>query len=244
MVISMMATRRCFFSVKYSAKACRNSTLRSLPVAVIGISSRMRTSFGTWKPPRCLRQCSEIPASSAVAPGFSLTKADTASPHCGCGRPTTAAFCTAGCASSVSSIFTEATFSPPDLIMSFLRSRNSTSPLLVDQREIAGMVPAEFARLFGGLRVLVIAHHHVRPAMHEFAGLAARQQIAVVVHDRGLVDNQQLAPVIAEAVELHGPGCDIVVAGYISVWPLVSTKFGHMSAIARSSSGRPIGAMV
>src|SRR5260221_9495322 len=128
-----------------------------------------------------------IPASSADAPGFSFTNADTASPHCGCGNPTTAAFCTAGWASSVSSILTEATFSPPDLIMSFLRSRNNTSPCSSTRARSPVMMPAEFERLFGRLRILVIAHHHVRPAMHQFAGLAARQQIAVIVHDRGLV---------------------------------------------------------
>ena len=73
----------------------------------------------------------------------------------------------------------------------------------IDQCEIAGVVPAEFARVLGGLRILVIAHHHVGPAMHQLAGLAARQQMAVIVHDRGFVDDQRFAPVIAEAVELH-----------------------------------------
>src|SRR6202022_3823160 len=49
--------------------------------------------------------------------------------------------------------------------------------VLVDQGEIAGMMPAEFARLFGRLRILVIAHHHVRPAMPQFAGLAAGKRM-------------------------------------------------------------------
>ena len=59
-------------------------------------------------------------------------------------------------------------------------------------------MPAEFARLFGRLRVLVIAHHDIRPAMHQLARLAARQEVAVVIHDRGLIHDQRLAPVIAE----------------------------------------------
>lgn len=41
---------------------------------------------------------------------------------------------------------------------------------------------------------------------HQLADLAGRQQIAGIVHDRGLVDEQRLAPVVAEAVELDlGP---------------------------------------
>ena len=72
----------------------------------------------------------------------------------------------------------------------------------VDEREIAGVMPAEFARLFGRLRVLVIAHHDVGPAMHQLAGLSARQQMALIIHDRGLVHDQRFAPVIAETLQL------------------------------------------
>ena len=38
--------------------------------------------------------------------------------------------------------------------------------------------------------------------MHQFAGLAPRQQMAVIIHDGGLVHDQGFAPVIAETLEL------------------------------------------
>src|SRR6202171_1013885 len=48
--------------------------------------------------------------------------------------------------------------------------------VLVDDSQIAGVMPAEFARLLGRLRVLVIAHHDIRPAVHQFTGLPWWQQ--------------------------------------------------------------------
>src|SRR3989442_1386741 len=57
----------------------------------------------------------------APAPSRSTMIAFTASPHCSSGTPTTATSSTAGWVESTFSISTEYTFSPPVMIMSFLR---------------------------------------------------------------------------------------------------------------------------
>ena len=57
-----------------------------------------------------------------VAPGLGTTTAVTASTQYGCGMPNTATSATAGCSNIASSTSRLATFSPPLLIMSFLRS--------------------------------------------------------------------------------------------------------------------------
>src|SRR5207253_11012288 len=62
-----------------------------------------------------------------VASSFlSMTKATGTSPQRSCGRPTTALSTTEGWLSSTCSTSTEAMFSPPEMMMSLLRSRIST----------------------------------------------------------------------------------------------------------------------
>ena len=56
------------------------------------------------------------------APGASTTSALTVSPHFSSGTPMTATSATAGCGNSASSTSIDDTFSPPEMITSFLRS--------------------------------------------------------------------------------------------------------------------------
>ena len=57
-----------------------------------------------------------------LAPGFSSTNASGVSPHFGCGLATTAQAITAGWRYSASSTSSELMFSPPEMMMSLLRS--------------------------------------------------------------------------------------------------------------------------
>jgi hypothetical protein len=65
-------------------------------------------------------------ASVALEPGFNWMKAHGVSPHFSSGRATTAASCVAGCLYRAISTSTDEMFSPPEMMMSFLRSLIST----------------------------------------------------------------------------------------------------------------------
>jgi len=95
-----------------------------LPVEVLGRVANS-TAFGHLKWARCSRQKSMRSAPEASAPGFNATKAFGTSPHFGCGIPTTAHSRTAGCFTRVCSTSMVEMFSPPLMMMSFLRSRSS-----------------------------------------------------------------------------------------------------------------------
>ena len=60
--------------------------------------------------------------SVSFAPGFRTTTAAGTSPHCGSGAETTAHSSTAGCAKMARSTSMDEMFSPPLMMMSFLRS--------------------------------------------------------------------------------------------------------------------------
>ena len=61
----------------------------------------------------------------AVAPGFSITKAQGVSPHFSSGLATTAALATSGWAMITPSTSMVEMFSPPEMMMSLERSRSS-----------------------------------------------------------------------------------------------------------------------
>ncbi len=61
----------------------------------------------------------------AVAPGLRVTKALGTSPHRSSGTPITATSATAGCLYRVFSTSMVEMFSPPEMMMSFLRSLSS-----------------------------------------------------------------------------------------------------------------------
>jgi len=63
---------------------------------------------------------------STDASGRSTTIALTASPHFSSGTPITATSATAGCENRASSVSIDDTFSPPEMITSFLRSEMVT----------------------------------------------------------------------------------------------------------------------
>ena len=161
-----------FFPAKCSLNACRNSTLRSLPVAVIGISSRMLHQF------RHL-EAAEMLSAMLGDPGFIGLRARLQLDEGG-HRLAPLRMRQADHGGVLHGGMGEQRFLDLDggdilaagLDHVLLAVEEQHLAVFVDQREIAGVMPAEFARLFGRLRILVIAHHHVRPAMHQFAGLA------------------------------------------------------------------------
>src|SRR5919202_273757 len=104
------------------ACASRRLRLRILPLGFLGRLSTTTTALGTLKLARCCRQCAITASSASSWPAFGTTTAVTASIHTGCGRPTTATSATPGSWYTTSSTSRLATFSPPLLIMSFLRS--------------------------------------------------------------------------------------------------------------------------
>ena len=63
---------------------------------------------------------------SGVGPGATTTSAVTVSPHLSSGTPMTATSATAGWEKSASSTSMDDTFSPPEMITSFLRSAMAT----------------------------------------------------------------------------------------------------------------------
>ncbi len=65
-------------------------------------------------------------ASDASAPGARTTRALTVSPHFSSGTPITATSATAACEKRASSTSMDDTFSPPEMITSFLRSEMAT----------------------------------------------------------------------------------------------------------------------
>ena len=101
---------------------CRSTNFCSLPVDVFG-NSPNSTRLGVLKPARYLRQWAMISSAVTCARSFSYTKAHGTSPHFGSGCATTAAAMTAGCRYSTSSTSMEEMFSPPEMMMSLLRSR-------------------------------------------------------------------------------------------------------------------------
>src|SRR5256885_9242105 len=96
------------------------------PVAVFGSSCTNVTPCGALKWASRSRGKAISSASVAVAPGFSTTYANGASPHFSCVRPTIAASCTAGWRSRTPSTSRLEMFSPPLMITSLIRSRIST----------------------------------------------------------------------------------------------------------------------
>src|SRR5471030_1220850 len=99
----------------------RNSNFCILPVDVFG-NSQNTTARGTLKPARWALQCATSSAALTVAPAFNSTKAQGVSPQRGSGFATTAAARTAGWRYSTSSISMLEIFSPPEMMMSLLRS--------------------------------------------------------------------------------------------------------------------------
>jgi hypothetical protein len=96
-----------------------------LPVDVRG-SEPKNTAFGALN--RAVRSRTSSISSSGVAdaPGRSSTNATGTSLQRTSPRPTTALSSTAGWCARMRSISTEATFSPPVMMMSFARSFSST----------------------------------------------------------------------------------------------------------------------
>ena len=86
------------------------------------------TDFGTLNRAIRSRQNAMISASVASISAFSVMNAHGVSPHFSSGRATTAASSTAGCRYSTSSTSIVEMFSPPEMMMSFDRSRISAYP--------------------------------------------------------------------------------------------------------------------
>ena len=78
--------------------------------------------------------------------------------------------------------------------MSFLRSTILTRPCCVHDADVAGAEEAVRGHHLGGLvRPLPVAGHHLRPARADFAVLAERHLVVVVVADRNVGRRQRQA---------------------------------------------------
>src|SRR2546428_171245 len=105
----------------------RRTNFWTLPVDVLGRSPNS-TAAGHLKWATCWRQDSMTSASVAFIPGLRVTKAFGRSPHLSSGMATTAHSITAGWRATACSTSMVEMFSPPEIMMSFLRSRNSIYP--------------------------------------------------------------------------------------------------------------------
>src|SRR2546425_1171757 len=102
----------------------RRTNFWTLPVEVLGRSPNS-TAAGHLKCAMCWRQNSMTSASVAFIPGLRVTKAFGRSPHLSSGTATTAHSMTAGWRATACSTSMVEMFSPPEMMMSFLRSRSS-----------------------------------------------------------------------------------------------------------------------
>jgi hypothetical protein len=102
----------------------RRTNFWIFPVEVLGRSPNS-TAAGALKPAMCCLQKSMISRSLARCPGLRVTKALGRSPHFSSGMATTAHSITAGCRATHCSTSMVEMFSPPEMMMSFLRSRSS-----------------------------------------------------------------------------------------------------------------------
>ena len=86
-----------------ASKRARSSRLSTLPMALRGSASTIRSAARRWVlPRRALAQASSA-SPLASAPGAATTNATGVSPHCADATPTTAASATAGCRRSTAS---------------------------------------------------------------------------------------------------------------------------------------------
>ena len=109
---------------------------------------------------------------SACCPGPVTTSAVTSSPHFSSGMPMTATSVTSGCWKMASSTSIDDTFSPPEMITSFLRSEMITYCVVVDRAAVAGVEEPVVDRRGGRLGLVPVAlHDHV----------AAGEDLAVAV---------------------------------------------------------------
>ena len=91
------------------------------------------------------------PLSVKCSPGFITMNAAGTSPHCASGADTTAHSSTAGCAAIARSTSIDEIFSPPQMMMSFLRSTMCDVAFVVPHRHVAGVEPAAGHHVGGGL---------------------------------------------------------------------------------------------
>ena len=129
--VSTQATRECMTwrgAVTYAERRrrsrSRSSYFLTLPVDVFG-SSPNSISLGALKPGRVSRENAISSAAVSSAPGRSATKPFGRSPHFSSEIATTAASSTSGCRTSALSTSIVEMFSPPEMMMSFARSRTS-----------------------------------------------------------------------------------------------------------------------
>src|SRR4029079_7841400 len=129
--VAILAQQDGFFSLQICAHVSiavadfalsRSTNFWILPVEVFG-SSPNTTARGALNLAIWPRQNSTSSASVTLAPGLSSTNAHGVSPHLASGMATTAAPSTAGCRYRTSSTSSDAMFSPPEMMMSFERSR-------------------------------------------------------------------------------------------------------------------------
>src|SRR6195256_2290431 len=105
-----------------ASSSARSTRLSTLPDGLRGRLSRMMSCLGTLNDARRLRQCSVRAASSSAVLSASTTTATGRSPQRSSGMPMTATSRTCGSSSMTRSTSEDSIFSPPEMIMSFLRS--------------------------------------------------------------------------------------------------------------------------
>ena len=123
-----------------------------------------------------------------------VTNAFGRSPQCSSGTATTAHSRTAGWRATACSTSMVEMFSPPEMMMSFLRSRSSMAPSGMHHRQIAGVEPAAEERPCRRLRLPVVAGHDVLAAHDDFAHRLAvcRHLPQILVHHaHGIGDDER-----------------------------------------------------
>ena len=114
-------------------------------------------------------------SSDTSPPEPSTTSAFTASPHFSSGTPITHTSATAGCEKMQSSTSIDDTFSPPEMMTSFLRSEIVSVVLVVDGAAVAGVEPPVLDGVGRLVGLLPVALHHVVAAReHLTLGVDAR----------------------------------------------------------------------
>src|SRR5919109_496462 len=105
-----------------SAAPSRKTRFKTFPVGRVGSSDTNSITSGHLNRASDRLQCSRISSSVAVAPGFSTTKALTASPVYGCGTPITATSATFAWRKIASSTSRGYTLNPLTRMRSLIRS--------------------------------------------------------------------------------------------------------------------------
>ena len=154
--------------------AARSSRLSSLPLAFLGSSATRTTCLGTLKAARRSRQCAISSSGVAAWPSRRTTAADTASIHCGCGQPEHRHLGHRRVLVQRLLDLAAGDVLAAGLDHVLLAVHHGQVALGVQHAQVAAVEPAAGERLRGAVRVVPVAEHRVRAAVHDLADLPGR----------------------------------------------------------------------